>query len=193
MDAAVTLFAEKGVLGASVEEICEHAGFTRGAFYSNFVSKDDLCLAVLARQADEKLRAAQEATALVPDQLSGPDEIDALIESTIRIFLAVQPRDPAWLIAHSELRLHAVRTPATRESFLALNREMTELVGDVLASALARVGARLTLPMDQAIDLLYAVWEHGGTAALIHGREPDDDTHARQLAALLRSLVEPID
>ena len=36
IDAAIDVFAEKGVLGASVEEICEDAGFTRGAFYSNF-------------------------------------------------------------------------------------------------------------------------------------------------------------
>ena len=44
MDAAVELFGERGVLGASVEEICERAGFTRGAFYSNFESMDELFL-----------------------------------------------------------------------------------------------------------------------------------------------------
>ena len=47
VDAALGVFAEKGVVGASVEEISEAAGFTRGAFYSNFESKDELCLAAL--------------------------------------------------------------------------------------------------------------------------------------------------
>ncbi|QLQ17106.1 MAG: helix-turn-helix transcriptional regulator [Micropruina sp.] len=65
MDAAIVLFAEKGVLAASVEEICEQAGFTRGAFYSNFESKDDLCVAVMHRQGQDSLRATQEATASV--------------------------------------------------------------------------------------------------------------------------------
>ncbi|HSK32534.1 MAG TPA: helix-turn-helix domain-containing protein, partial [Propionicimonas sp.] len=55
MDAATTLFAQKGVLAASVEEICERAEFTRGAFYSNFADKDELCLAVLNRQAAREL------------------------------------------------------------------------------------------------------------------------------------------
>jgi AcrR family transcriptional regulator len=42
LEAAGEVFAERGFHGASVEDICERAGFTRGAFYSNFSSKDDL-------------------------------------------------------------------------------------------------------------------------------------------------------
>ena len=41
IDAATGLFAEKSIEGASVEEISERAGFTRGAFYSNFDSKEE--------------------------------------------------------------------------------------------------------------------------------------------------------
>ena len=66
MDAAVVMFAEKGVLGATVEEICEQAGFSRGAFYSNFDSKDDLCLAVIQQQGLTNLAAAREVTAWPP-------------------------------------------------------------------------------------------------------------------------------
>ena len=66
MDAAIALFAEKGILGASVEEICERAGFTRGAFYSNFDSKDELLLAVLRRKGEEIFHAATRATGSVP-------------------------------------------------------------------------------------------------------------------------------
>ena len=57
VEAALGVFAEKGVLGASVEEICEAAGFTRGAFYSNFASKDELCVAALQRQFDDQMLA----------------------------------------------------------------------------------------------------------------------------------------
>jgi AcrR family transcriptional regulator len=42
LDAAAKVFVEKGFLGASVEAIAEHAGYTRGAFYSNFASKEEL-------------------------------------------------------------------------------------------------------------------------------------------------------
>ena len=44
--AAPEVFAEVGMDAASVEMICERAGFTRGAFYSNFASMDELLVAV---------------------------------------------------------------------------------------------------------------------------------------------------
>src|SRR5690606_28857067 len=57
LDAAAQVFAEVGIGGASVEAICERAGFTRGAFYSNFDSKDELFLelstSVASRRIDE--------------------------------------------------------------------------------------------------------------------------------------------
>jgi AcrR family transcriptional regulator len=42
LDAAAALFVERGLQGASVEAIAERAGFTRGAFYSNFSTKEDV-------------------------------------------------------------------------------------------------------------------------------------------------------
>ena len=50
LDAARVVFAEKGVFGASIEDICEQAGFTRGAVYSNFADKDDILRAVIERE-----------------------------------------------------------------------------------------------------------------------------------------------
>src|SRR5688572_28670792 len=46
-EAAADVFAEYGVGGATVEEIASAAGFTRGDFYSNFATKDELVLAML--------------------------------------------------------------------------------------------------------------------------------------------------
>ncbi len=191
MDAAVILFAERGVLAASVEDICERAGFTRGAFYSNFASKDDLCIAVLHRQAHQKLSTTEATTLSLPARLSHADQLGSLITGAVALFLAGVPGDRNSLIADSELRLYAVRNPAVRDAFLALGTDMTRMIGDVLTEALNRLGAQLTLPVDQAIELLYAVYEHSGTTALIHGREPDDAGRAHQLGALLRSLVVP--
>jgi len=130
--------------------------------------------------------------ATVPLPAGAPaNDLNRLIEDAVTVFLAGLPSDRDSLIADSELRLYAVRSPAIREAFLELSSEMTLLVGDVLTAALDRLGARLVLPIDQAVELLYAVYEHSGTTALIHGGDPDDAGRAGQLAALLRSLVVP--
>jgi len=42
LDAAARVFRQDGFAGASVEAIAADAGFTRGAFYSNFSSKEEL-------------------------------------------------------------------------------------------------------------------------------------------------------
>jgi AcrR family transcriptional regulator len=55
VEAAETLFVRKGFDGASVEDISEMAGFTRGAFYSNFADKDQVFLAVIDRRRTKAL------------------------------------------------------------------------------------------------------------------------------------------
>jgi AcrR family transcriptional regulator len=189
MDAATILFAQKGVLAASVEEICERAEFTRGAFYSNFADKDELCLAVLNRQAARELVATQKAVATLSDDVLEANTIDGLVESALSVFLAAQPRSSEDLLAAMELRLHAIRNPALRAPLLALNDEMADQIGTLLVTAIARVGATLTVPVAQAIDLLHAVYAHSGGTALLHGLEPDDQSRREQLTALMRSLV----
>ena len=189
MDAAVLLFAEKGVLGASVEEICERAEFTRGAFYSNFADKDELCLAVLDRQAARELTATEKAVEALQGEMLHARTIDELVESALSVFLAAQPRGSQDLVAGMELRLYAIRNPAFRAPLLALGERTCQRVGDLLTTAVAQVGATLQVPVDQAIDLLHAVYSHSGGNALLHGLEPDDSSRRVHLSALLRSLV----
>src|SRR5947208_15460571 len=69
--AAAEVFAKKGFYGASLEEIAEAAGFTRGAIYSNFGSKDELLLAVLDHYLDLDIRAMSGA-------IHGPERGDPL-------------------------------------------------------------------------------------------------------------------
>ena len=71
LDAARDVFLRRGFAGASVEEITAEAGFTRGAFYSNFTSKDELFFELLDSQVFEYYRemarkrmAADEPTSL---------------------------------------------------------------------------------------------------------------------------------
>src|SRR4029078_9388082 len=60
LDAAAQVFAEVGLDAASVEAICDRAGFTRGAFYSNFDRKDELFLELAGTVARERVQAVRD-------------------------------------------------------------------------------------------------------------------------------------
>ncbi len=188
MDAAVELFGERGVLGASVEEICERAGFTRGAFYSNFESKDELCLDVLRRKGEQYLTAMQAAIEVIPDVPGLADGTERLIRDAVAVFLEAQPKKVAELVSMMELRLHALRTPGLREGWLAVHEGISASVSGLLEIALARVGATLTIPTPQVIELLGAVYENTVSLSLLRGESRPSDL-AEQLAALLDAFI----
>ena len=64
--AAAELFAERGVNGASVEQIAERAGYSRGAFYGNFTDKHELAVDLLKQRTLQELEE-------VTDRTSGED------------------------------------------------------------------------------------------------------------------------
>lgn len=104
LDAAGEVFAERGVAGASVEEVCERAGYTRGAFYSNFATKDELVVALLDRE--EGLLLERLSTALGAS-LSEPAPLTAIAG---RLF-DLQPFGAQNYALRAELSLLAVRDP----------------------------------------------------------------------------------
>src|SRR5471030_1784394 len=55
-EAAARVFEEQGIGGASVEAVTAAAGFTRGAFYSNFKSKDELIIAMLEDHVEQTIQ-----------------------------------------------------------------------------------------------------------------------------------------
>src|ERR1700752_4825424 len=55
-EAAARVFEEQGIGGASIEAIAAAAGFSRGAFYSNFASKDELIIAMLEDHVEQSMR-----------------------------------------------------------------------------------------------------------------------------------------
>lgn len=189
LDAAVALFAEKGVLGASVEEICERAGFTRGAFYSNFDSKDELVLAAIERKGTEIHRSAATAVDSIPDTRVEPGSTDAMIRQAMLVFQASQALSPTWLLARSEMRLYALRNPALREPLRAVEQRVNDLLITAIEAAIARQGATLAIPSSELVRVLEGYHEALAIEALVSGDGLEGPEWAERLADLTRSLV----
>lgn len=190
VDAAVVVFAEKGVLGAAVEEICDVAGFTRGAFYSNFTSKDDLCVALLQRNYELQMAALDQAIAGIDAAPTG--NLDDLIARTLDMFFAAQPEGRHWVLASQELRLHAARSPEFAPAYRRFTDQGTMRVAETIRSVVQALGYELTTSGPAAIGLLHAVHEYGTLGSLIGSDTLEGGYKERLLAEVLRTLVRPV-
>ncbi|WGW11199.1 TetR/AcrR family transcriptional regulator [Saxibacter everestensis] len=172
MSAAMSVFAERGILGASVEEICDQAGFTRGAFYSNFSSKDELFFELVEHQQSRHVEALRHIvdTVLKP---AGPQTEEAqnqVLTRAIDAFLAVQRSDREWVLAQSELKLYAIRNPQVAARYSALESEVRKAFGDILKEGLELTRREFTVSFSEAITILGATHEQQLFDALI---DPD--------------------
>ena len=125
LDAAARVFAQKGFAGASVDEIAEAAGYSIGAVYSNFGSKDRLFVELLRERASDRVtRAAQ----IMAD--SEPDEVRRELG---RWVIDVADKDTDFALLQAEFWLYAVRNPELMDVYAERMREprrlLTELVG----------------------------------------------------------------
>ncbi len=185
LDAAATVFSERGVAASSVEEVCERAGFTRGAFYSNFATKDDLLVALLDREEAILLDGLSLA---LGDALSGPEPLAAVAE---RLF-DLQPFGATKHALRTELSLMAIRDPGLAAPYLAARRSFRERFVPFLEQGLAQASLELTVPADDALDTLEALFEASVRAAIISGdANARDNLAARMLPVLLGAMTRP--
>jgi AcrR family transcriptional regulator len=138
LEAAQKLIAKKGLEGASVEHIAAAAGYTRGAFYSNFSSKDDLFIELLRRdhqQATDQLTALRKAA--LP--------IDAL-QSGARDVYSQLYRDDASFMIWTEARMLAARNVRFRTKLNALMAEKRGQIAEFIKYFYDRVGVAPPMP-----------------------------------------------
>ena len=138
LDAAQKVFAKKGLDGASVEDIAAAAGYTRGAFYSNFATKNDLFIAMLRRDHE---RASAEFFALRDDNLS----IDYIQERTRDIYSKLY-RDNECFMSWTEARLLSARDPKFRAKLNALMLEKRAKIAEFIDYFNERVGIKPAVP-----------------------------------------------
>ncbi|MFE1590353.1 TetR/AcrR family transcriptional regulator [Streptomyces sp. NPDC058737] len=127
LDAAFAVFAAKGFGRVSIEEVCEAAGYSRGAFYSNFDSLDELFFALYEQRAD--LIAEQVADALASD---GPGlDVPAAVDRVTEVLLL----DRDWLLVKTDFLVHAARDPGVARTLLEHRARLRRAIADRLARA----------------------------------------------------------
>ncbi|WP_314853866.1 helix-turn-helix domain-containing protein [uncultured Microbacterium sp.] len=186
LDAAHEVFAEVGMDAASVEMICERAGFTRGAFYSNFESKNELFLALITQLAGEKLdEVAVRVQGLAPDAVTDMSDLVRQVSGA-----SLGERLEPQLI--SEIRTQALRDPSLAAAYLAWQGAMRSRVEGIILHVVDAYGLRLRLPVAEAAQLLVDVSDDTCARATIEGRSIEEITERMndRLVRLVGVLVE---
>ncbi|MCK6067207.1 MULTISPECIES: TetR/AcrR family transcriptional regulator [Microbacterium] len=170
LDAATEVFAEVGLDATSVESVCERAGFTRGAFYSNFASKEEMFLELAASVARSRVSDVEARVA----ELAGEGALDATPATAVALVervLDLPGDDRLGVLLMSEIRIHALRNPAMAEAFLEQDQELSRNIARMIGDIARASGLRLALPQDQVAQLLLLVWEGTMTRAVMAGRD----------------------
>lgn len=183
VEAARAVFADHGT-AVGVADICEAAGFTRGAFYSNFSDKDELLRAVMEPQLEETIAHIEEMMAWAEDT-SDPA---ALVER----LLGVVNLDRDLFLIRSELALAAARDPAEHAAELAPLEQLLQRLTEAIVAALAQHGLRFSVDPGDAVRMLAAVADHSHQQSLI--RQTDDATRLARVTmpAIVAAITEPM-
>lgn len=133
--AAAAEFARNGFDRTSLDEVAAAAGFTKGAVYSRFSSKDDLFFALLEEQVIGRIAAAKATLERSMDEVGGPHPAAAIGRQINDALVSEQD----WQILFVEFWLRVVRDPRIAEQFRVLRRQLRQTIADfVEAEALRR-------------------------------------------------------
>jgi AcrR family transcriptional regulator len=183
LDAAREVFAERGVFGGSVEDICERAGFTRGAFYSNFADKADLLEALIAREHARLLAQLDASAALAAEDARSaaatPVDFAPVLAAIVDRILAAVPGDRQLSMVQTELEIHAIRQPETSGSFREADARFRARIAEFIERGLALQGRELVVPAAFVADAAVAMVARSVRRALLAGGDADPDEMAR--------------
>jgi AcrR family transcriptional regulator len=153
LDAAAEVFGQRGFYAASVDEVAETAGYSKGAVYSNFEGKDDLFLALLDRQLAEV--GPQWDHAFDRDR-----SLEERVDFVSQLVAHGTERECAWTMLEMEFFLFAMRDERARTKLAAHYRRLRRAMQTTLERHFADTGITPLLPVE-ALTWLSSSFELG--------------------------------
>ena len=183
-EAAARVFEEQGIGGASVEAIAAAAGFTRGAFYSNFTSKEELIIAMLEDHVEQSIRRNLD---LLDRHKNLADFIEAL-KTMDRSRQDPLGRSP---LLHMEMILFVARAEKRRPELAKRLRARRKLITDIVETSLKNSGKNGALNPAWTGAIVLALEDGFRLHRLIDPDTTPADSFLRAISDLQRAIGIP--
>lgn len=180
LDAAEDVFAEKGFTAATLDDIAYAAGYTKGAIYKHFATKEDLFLAVSDRywrryfdNFAEVMSSAKTVTAR---------ELDEIAKRWRQLS---RDRGAEHAALGHEFTLYLLRNPEARDRVAAKRSEVVEALGRFILEGIDQLGGALLIPALTFAQVLIATSD-----AIVLGSELDDVDLYRPIVEMYVSAIK---
>lgn len=188
LQAAAQVFAERGFVAATLDQVAATAGFTKGAVYSNFKNKEDLFLALFKANYDREMDAIRAVL----------NHSEVPPEARISDFVALirdQTTDASrnFSLLYQEFWLYAARNPEVRKDLTRIDDEGAQALAEILRAERERVGLEpLASPLRTAriVEVLFRGIAH---LRVLEPHVADDEFVEAAIAFVARGLGDPVD
>ena len=182
LDAAQEIFSEQGFEKTQLEEVAARAGYSRGAIYAHYTSKEDVFLALMEQRVLTKYTAMRQAL-----------EIEPIVSKRLAIFkqwLGAQVSDQSWGTLMLEFKLYALRRPESRDKLLKLYEKVASSSVHDLIKLL--FGAGLSKPARVGVERRLAIMGAVLSAVALESHFKPHLFPKLQMKAVLEELFEAL-
>ena len=180
IEAAGRVFCRMGFEAAPIDVIAEEAGFSRGAFYSNFESKDELFVELISHHLDAEIDTLSRAL----DRIKSADDLAPAIERRYRVL----GEDDSWCLLTTEFQLYTMRGGMKADQFGEIYESYRQRIGELIATHFERLGIESNLtPYEFGVSEI--ALSHGLALQRAANRTLKATLPARALATFVRGAL----
>lgn len=181
LEAALSTIAAEGLEGATIDAIAAEAGYTKGAFYANFSSKQELFLVML----DQHFAAEAERL----DDLMQPDAepIEVARETSLDFIRRIRA-EPRWQSLYFQFAVYAARDDVFREELLARYAGLIDRLEAIFRRFAADYGVEPSLSFRELAEMTFFMAD-GFLLHQLLDRELSDGLYGRMVATFLTGTI----
>jgi AcrR family transcriptional regulator len=186
MKSAAKIFARRGMQQASIDEVAEDAGFTKGAFYANFKNKEELFLAMLDESFADRLEEIDRV-------MQSDDALEAQARQAGIDFLRHVGADPEWERLFFEFAAYAARNEEFRQELVTRYSSLRDRIGDLYRRRVEELGVESPVPVEDIALMTFAMANGIALEKLLEPEAVSDELYGTMLMIFftgLRALVE---